>query len=228
MLQRTLTGFNIPGPEFPARAVLHMPGNTCSRRAYDIFDFDRIVAAAEGRKRLDLIVTLRDPRDILTAYDPRLPDDYVCAADQSYFVAAQGAPQQILPGILQTHEQIARASRSEHLPQGVIFLKYEHLVAEPRRVQNLLADCLELQFHGDFGNFHPRELESYGHDLMAPTGPDIPRPQKWRAPHHRTRIVEQFTRFPALHDIVVDLGYEQDTGWYDAYLAESGEIAATA
>ena len=110
----------------------------------------------------------------------------------------------------------------------MIFLKYEHLVAEPRRVQNLLADCLELEFHGDFGNFHPRELESYGHDLMAPTGPDIARPQKWRAPHHRARIVDQFTRFPALHDIVVDLGYEQDIAWYDTYLAETGEVAATA
>lgn len=226
MLQRTLTGFNIPGPEFPARAVIHMPGNTCSRRGYDLFDFDRILATADGRKRLDLIVMLRDPRDILTTYDDRLPDDYVCSADQSYFTAAQSGPQQILPGVLAVHDQIARIASSQDGPHGVIMLKYEHLVEEPRRVQNLLADGLELTFSGDFSQYHAREIESHGWDLTGIRPADAPRVQRWRAPHHRARIIDQFTRFPKLHEMVVDLGYEADQSWYDNYLAEDDEDVA--
>ncbi|WP_375175294.1 hypothetical protein [Pseudooceanicola sp.] len=223
MLQRTLRGFNIPGPEFPARAVIHMPGNTCSRRGYDLFDFDRIVEAAEGRKRLDVIVMLRDPRDILTSFDERLPDDHVCSADRSYFVAAQGGPQQILPGLLETHQRIADIATSDRLPQGVVMLKYEHLVAEPRRVQTLLSGGLELEFTGDFSQYHTREIDSHGPDLAGVRPADAPRVEKWRAPHHRERIIDQFTRFPALHDMVVGLGYEADRGWFDAYIAEGAE-----
>lgn len=222
MLRRTLAGFNIPGPEFPARAVIHMPGKTCSRRAFDIFDFEKIVQAAEGRKRLDMIVTLRDPRDILTSYDPRLPDDYACSADKSYFVTSHGKPQQILPGILQTHAQIAAVSNSGHLPQGVFMMKYEHLVSEPRRVQNLLADCLELDFNGDFGNFHRDELATHGSDLIGFRTLNSSRIEKWRAAHHRERIISQFDEFPELHDIVIDLGYERDRSWFDSYRAEGG------
>lgn len=223
MLQRTLRGFNIPGPEFPARAVIHMPGDTCSRRGYDLFDFDRIIATAEGRKRLDVIVMLRDPRDIITSYDARLPDDYVCSADRSYFVAAQGGPQQILPGVLQIHERIREIAVSNDLPQGVVMLKYEHLVEQPRRVQNLLADGLELSFDGDFSQYHTREIESHGPDLTGIRPADAPREQKWRAPHLRDRIIDQFTRFPELHDMVEGLGYEPDRSWFDAYLAEPVE-----
>ena len=228
MLQRCLGNFNIPGPEFPARAVIHMPGNTCSRRAYDIFDFDRIVRAAEGRKRLDVIVTLRDPRDILTSYDPRLPDDYVCGADRSYFVAAQDGPKQILPGVLQTHERIQKIAASDALPQGVILLKYEHLVAEPGRVQALLSRVMELQFDGDFADFHQREIESHGHDLFHARPLHMTRVEKWRAAHHRARIIDQFTRFPELHDIVIELGYEADRSWYDDYLADVPDVTAFA
>ena len=202
-----------------------MPGNTCSRRGYDLFDFDRIVEAAAGRKRLDVIVMLRDPRDILTAFDPRLPDDYVCAADRSYFVNAQGGPQQILPGVLQIHEQIAAMAGSESLPQGVVLLRYEHLVDQPHRVQNLLADGLELRFDGDFAQYHTREIESHGPDLTGIRPADAPRVPRWRAPHHRARIVDQFTRYPDLFRIVEELGYEEDAGWYDAYLSEEDGIA---
>ncbi|WP_136634735.1 hypothetical protein [Pseudooceanicola onchidii] len=228
MLQRALRDFNIPGPEFPARAVIHMPGNTCSRRGHDLFDFDRIVAAAEGRKRLDAIVMLRDPRDILTSYDARLPDDYVCAADRSYFVNAQGGPQQILPGVLEIHAQIAALAASDSLPQGVILLKYEHLVDEPRRVQNLLADCLELTFDGDFSQYHPREIATHGPELTGVRPADAPREARWRLAYHRDRIIDQFTRFPALHQIVEDLGYEEDRSWFDRFVAEEGVAAVSA
>lgn len=228
MLQRTLRDFNVPGAEFPARAVIHMPGDTCSRRGYDLFDFDRIAETARGRKRLDMVVMLRDPRDILTAYDPRLPDDYVCSADRSYFTAAQGGPQQILPGVLAVHERITQVVASDACPNGVVMLKYEHLVDEPRRVQHLLADALELRFDGDFGDYHPREIESHGPDLTGVRPADAPRLARWRVPYHRDRIIDQFTRFPALHDMVEALGYEPDRSWFDSYLAEAEERAAIA
>ncbi len=228
MLQRCLTGYNIPGPEFPARAVLHMPGKTCSRRSFDIFDFEKIVAAADGKKRLDMIVMLRDPRDIITSYDPRMPDDYACSADKSYFVASQGKPEQILPGVLKVHSRIQEVIDSGLLNESVVMLKYEHLVENPGRVQSLLAKTLELEFDGDFADFHKREISTHGSDLMGYRTLDQSRIEKWRAPHHRDRIIDQFTQFPELHDMVISMGYETSTDWFDAFRDGQGRIAATA
>ncbi len=56
------------------------------------------------------------------------------------------------------------------------------------------------------------------------------RRRKWEAPEHHGRIVDQFTRFPVLHDLVISMGYEPDRSWFDpireAYEARvaSGEI----
>jgi hypothetical protein len=38
---------------------------------------------------------------------------------------------------------------------------------------------------------------------------------KWRLPEHRERITDQFSRFPALFDLLIEGGYERDRAWFD-------------
>lgn len=219
MMQHTLMGFQMPDLEVRARQVMQMEGNTCNKRPYDIFDYAEIARLAQGRKQLDLIITLRDPRDILTSRHPAVPDDYFYSADRTYFIAGTAPPVRSMPGLLLTHVKIVEALQSGLFPRGAFLLKYEHLVDDPARIQQLLSDGMGLTFHGRFEDFHTRQVDQQMARAMNGQRPvSATRVQKWRAPEHRARIIDQFTRFPALHDIVIDLGYEADTTWFEAFL----------
>ncbi|SDI77610.1 hypothetical protein [Alloyangia pacifica] len=226
MLRNTLQGFGMFDTERPAAGVLHLPGNQCTKRPFDVFDLPRIMQANQGRKRIDLICMLRDPRDILTSRHKAVPDDYFVGADKCYFVPEGRTPTFTAPGLLPVHEASMRISGSGLFPQGVFFLKYEDLVTEPEAVQQMLSEGLGLTFNGRFSDFHKASIPT---GLQGPLNGiraiDVSRQRKWQAPEHRARIIEQFSRFPVLHDILYQLGYEEDRTWFDALLRLETEAA---
>ncbi len=225
MMQHALSGFTMPETEVRAGGFLSLPGNVCTKRPYDIFDFAKLAEAAEGRKQLDLIVTLRDPRDVLTSMHKAVPDDYFYSADLTYNIHTPGGPKKTMPGLILVHMAILEALKSGLLPRGAFLLKYEHLVADPDRIQAMLAEGMGLDFHARFSDFHKRDVDASMDRAMNGLRPvDGKQIEKWRAPKHRTRIIDQFTRFPTLHDIVIDLGYEPDTSWFDALREETADL----
>ncbi|WP_407492330.1 hypothetical protein [Pseudooceanicola sp. MF1-13] len=229
MLQHALDGFAMPQVEMSATRVLPYAGNTCSKRPFDIFDMKAIVAAAEGRKKLDLIIMMRDPRDILTSVHSKVPDDYFCSADHCYFIGGPGAPTKTAPGFLMMHMATVEVLNSGLFPQGVFLLKYEHLIDDPARIQTMLAEALDLPFKADFTDFHKGQIGAAHQSAMNGVRPvSADRVQKWRSPQHRDRIIDQFTRFPVLHDILIDLGYEESTAWFDDYCADDQQLKAKA
>ena len=225
LMRSTLTGFCLPETEMPAQAVLHLPGNVCTKRPFDILSMDRIAQAAAGRKQLDLIVTIRDPRDIVTSRHTRVPDDYFCGGDLCYFIPAEGKPTLKMPGYLPLHRAIAAVAQSGLFPQGIFYLKYEDLVQHPDEVQALLADQLGLTFHTSFSRFDGGGVESGLSDAMnGARAVESSRLGKWRAPKHRARLIDQFTRFPELHDAVIALGYAPDRTWFDERVEEGPHL----
>ena len=222
MMQHTLQGFFMPDGEVSAAGLLSEPGNTCSKRPFDIFYVNEIMKVAPRFKKVDLILTLRDPRDILTSVHKRVPDDYFCAADHCYGVPKDGKPVRNMPGLLPIHYAMVDVMQSGHFPQGVFILKYEDLVADPDAVQAMLAEAFDLSFRGSFQEFYTREVKDENAAAMNGLRPlDPSRLQKWRRPEHRDRIIDQFTRFPELFDVVTGLGYEPNNSWYDGFLGNA-------
>jgi hypothetical protein len=220
MLRHTLRGFKMPNGEARAVNYVTSPGSYCTKRPFDIFDIPNILRLAQGRKRVDLIITLRDPRDILTSFHKSVPNDYFYAADNSYFIQPGAAPVFTAPGLIPVHKAIAEVATSGIFPQGVSLLKYERLVADPEKVKAMLAKDLDLTFEGNFADFHKQEIPE---DLQGPLNGVRPvkrdeRP-RWQRPEHRARIIDQFTRFPELHDILIALDYEKDRSWFEAFAA---------
>ena len=154
MLQHTLQGFFMPDGEVSAAGLLGEPGNTCSKRPFDIFYVNEIMRVAPRFKKVDLILTLRDPRDILTSVHKRVPDDYFCAADYCYGVPKDGKPMRNLPGLLPIHYAMVDVMQSEHFPQGVFILKYEDLVADPDPQIRALIDAAGLPWEDRCLDFH--------------------------------------------------------------------------
>jgi len=216
MLRHTLKGFEIPPSEAQALNYLNMPGNICTKRPFDIFDIPKILQAAQGKKHVDLIITLRDPRDILTSFHKKVPNDYFYSADRSYFIPRNREPERTARGFIPVHKAIMIVATSGVFPQGVFLLKYEHLVADPERIKAKLADGLNLEFEGNFLDFHKQEIFEDHVSAMNGVRPvETTRQAKWKLPEHRARILDQFTKHPELHDILIALGYETDTTWFE-------------
>lgn len=217
MMRHALQDFHLPDGEVPAVTLRDRPGNVCTKRPFDILQMPQIVRAFGGRKRLDLIVTLRDPRDILISRHRAVPDDYFYGADRCYLLRPDGPPTLTAPGFLQVHKAILDTARSGLFPQGIFYLKYEDLVSHPEAVQETLAREMALRFDGRFEDFHRQSVSAELDRALNGLRPlEAPRTARWRAPEHQARIVDQFTRFPVLHDILISLGYEPDRAWFDA------------
>jgi hypothetical protein len=221
MLRHTLQGFGLFDAEVPAAGKLHLSGSHCSKRPKDIFDTPNIMKVNRGRKRIDLIVTIRDPRDVLTSRHNSVPDDYFIGADYCYFVPERGKPTLTDPGYLHIQKAILDVARGDLFPQGIFLMKYEQLVSDPEGIQRLLATQLNLRFEGRFSEFHKQKLPTkLTKPLNGVRAVEIGRRRRWAAPEHRARIIDQFTRFPVLHDVVEGMGYEQDRGWFEELVQE--------
>jgi hypothetical protein len=112
--------------------------------------------------------------------------------------------------------------------------RYEELLSAPAEVQARIARALDLDFKVDFAEFHEHQANlpyryegrhaAVDQTLVRENMPvDRARAGKWRAPEHRQRIIDQFTRFPALFDLLIDTGYETDTTWFDSYREGNGQ-----
>lgn len=225
LLRQTLSGFAMPPAEASALGTIALSGSHCTTRPLDIFVLDEIFAANARGKRIDLVLTLRDPRDILVSRHAGAPGDYLYSADASY-LPEDGRPRgRLVPGLIDVHRACVAALGSGLFPQGVFLLKYEHLVADPDRIQGLMGEGLGLGFDG--GRFSDVDGTDVPEALAAPLNGarriDGAGVGTWRLPEHRERIRDQFTRFPELFDIVEGLGYEEGRDWF----APFGQPVAT-
>jgi hypothetical protein len=216
MLRSTLKGFEMPDSEVQAKHYIDEPGNYCTKRPFDIFDIPNILKAAHGKKIVDLIVTMRDPRDVLLSKHKRVPDDYFVGADHCWFVPKGMKPTFTAPGILPTHAAITTIINSGIFPSGVFVLKYEDLVDNPEGVKEALANAYGLEFEGNFSDFHKQEIpDDLSRALNGIRPVEKAKEPKWKKPEHRDRIIDQFTRFPDLHKVLINFGYEEDTKWFE-------------
>jgi hypothetical protein len=223
MLRATLQEFNFQDTETPTRSSISLIGSHCTKRPNDVFDAQNFGAANVRSKRTDLILSIRDPRDILTSRHANVPDDYFSSADFTYFVPGNEPPSKRAPGLMQIYNGIGAASQLSQSRGGKVFLlRYEDLVANPVDIQNNIAAALDLKFQDSFTDFHKAHIPAnliFALNGVRPV--DTNGTAKWRLPEHRDRIIDQFTRFPQLHQMLFQMGYETDTKWLEDLIMES-------
>lgn len=216
MLRTTVTNFQFVDREWPARlAIGHAPINMVTKRPLDVFDADQIVAANSLGKEIICLVLIRDVRSLVTSMHKNVPDDYFVGFDHQYSVH-DGKATYTNPGILQTHVAISRMQQRRDLRCRV--LKYEDVLCHTDAVQAHLGREIGFTYRGSFRDFHrhqtPADLE-YQLNQLRPI--DVGSIDAWREPRHRARIRDQFTRCPALFELLKAYGYEQDDAWFLPY-----------
>lgn len=223
MLRTTVANFAFLEREMPARAVIARPENYVTKRPLDIFDIDAILSANVLGKRLFAVILIRDIRSVVTSRHRNVPDDYFIGFDHQYFVQ-DGAATFTNPGVIQTHNTIAQTWQRRDLAK--IIVRYEDILRDGAVVQTKLGDAIGFEYRGAFGDFYkhetPPDLE---YQLNTRRAPDLGAIEAWRAPAHRRRIRDQFTRCPQLFELLKIYGYETDDGWFESYKDDAPSAA---
>jgi hypothetical protein len=215
MLRTTVTNFAFLEREMPAQAVIARPEDYVTKRPLDIFDIDSIRSANILKKRLFAIILIRDLRSVVTSRHRNVPDDYFIGFDHQYFVH-DGTATFTNPGVIQTHNAIASTWRRRDLAK--IIVRYEDILKDGAGTQTKLGEAIGFAYGGAFADFHKHETPpALEYQLNTRRAPDLGAIDAWRAPQHRQRIKDQFTRCPQLLELLKIYGYETDDAWFEPY-----------
>ena len=158
-------------------------GNTITKRPLDIY---------ESYPNKQAIVLVRDPRSVLTSKhwsDPR-----------AYFVSADKCLHHL--GLLAMWEAVKAKPGYR--------LRYEDIVSDPDALQADIGKKFGLEYSARFSDFHKAEIPKRLERPLNGIRP-VDSGHDWR--DHMPRIEEQFTKFPKLFDVLIEMGYEKDRAW---------------
>jgi len=195
-----------------------------SKVPHDVFRLPALRDFYAGRRaRLQVLLMLRDPRDLLTARRPRTGcgpagcgghaneagvDDYCLTPEQwrRYWVAfCKNRPQ-----------------------PDTLVVRYEDLVAdvadEQRRIERFIGRAMAVPFADCMKVDRP---DFDGTALRGRRPVDASRVARWRDPAHAARLAEVLHHLPELPAAVADLGYASDTAWADRFRAGPALSAGT-
>lgn len=170
-----------------------------TKRPNDIFAIDEIREYYTGRRtRPRFVLSLRDPRSVLTSTFSNRPNYYVSANRWRS---------------IYEHVQYQRRFKD------VQIVEYRDLVERPEVVQQQLAAFFEYDIRGRFEQFHSSVPSDFNTQALNGVRPlDRSSLGRWRAPKHRQRIQQLLTELPELPQCLIEMGYEPDIVWTRDYL----------
>jgi hypothetical protein len=168
-----------------------------TKRPRDIVELPRIRELyARRRTQLRIIVTIRDPRDILTSRHVRT------ARERPYHVT--------IPEWNHRYRHVVK-----HLTDpDVMVARYEDLVANTGSIESRMESFIGEHFEQAFSSFVDRVPPGFRTTaLNGLRRIDARSVGRWKRPEHRDRIAHVLRRLPDFPHQLVRLGYEQDSKW---------------
>jgi hypothetical protein len=178
-----------------------------TKRPSDLFHVDEVRQFyAPLRTKVRFVLTMRDPRGTLTSrYSgeaasnvTRGPDGFVMSVSnwREWFA----------------HFRYVSAG------DDAMVVDYADLVTEPLAVQQRYADFIGWQPDIPFDRFMASVPDGFQTKaLNGLRGLDASNLDRWKAPKYVERIKQILDELPELPDLLIELGYESDRAWVDAY-----------
>ena len=187
-------------------------GRLLSKCPNDVFAIERIAAhyAAAVDGVASFVLTVRDPRDIMTSRHAAY------TRDRGYYVTPE------------RFAAVWKALRAARARDDAVVLRYEDLVRAPDSVERLFAARFGWRAEMPFARFHERAV-ARGRDSMTDGALgglrplDATRVERWRDAEHRRRLAELVATTPALAEACIELGYETDDAWAHELLVGTPE-----
>lgn len=170
----------------------------------DILNLHRLRNFYARRKaKLKTIIMVRDPRDVLTSNH--------AAHDRRYF--------QDIEQWRMLHNY-CRAYRDD--PE-VLFIRYEDFTADVPAMQKRIEEFTGEKMYRPFEDFHTTGGKGFDTRPLNGVRPvDRSGIGRWRSAQHRERMEEVLAKVPDFAEILVELGYEKDGAWVEAWRGEIG------
>lgn len=217
MLVTSAAGFHFVPEEAKAERYIRRRQSYITKRPLDVFQIDDIFAANRGRKKVDLVILVRDSRGVVCSRHALVPDTYYIGYEIRYKASRKGHGKLRDPGIVGIDRVIRQHLKDERFSNCVL-LRFEDLVLRTDEVQQRLKDVLDLEYDASFSDFHKHPASQQSASAMNGVRPiETARVDSWKATEHRARIVEQFAECPRLFDLLIEYGYEDDTTWFDDF-----------
>jgi hypothetical protein len=173
-----------------------------TKTPHDLFFADEIRNYYADRKaKARFIITVRDPRAVLTSINRGRDNDYGLAPERwsSYY------------------EHVQHVTASE----DAVVVKYEDLVRRPDEVQGRLTQFIGWNCTCPFDQFHTRVPANFDVRFLNGLRPLDPNTiQSWRHERNRARLQQVLRELPELPDRLIEMGYESDTSWTGDYDAQ--------
>lgn len=186
-------GLLVARREWPGRHSLLI-----SKRPNDVMWIDEIRDAYAGRqKKPCFIVTVRDPRAVLTSKH---------SGRNEYYVSPQ-----------RWRDLFEHIKYVRQFPD-VTVVEYRTLVERPTVIERALVDAIGEEPSAPFDAFSTRVPEGFDTRALNGVRPlDTSALNKWRQPEHRDRIRALLESVPELPAVLVEEGYEPDESWAHEY-----------
>lgn len=213
MLRQTVTNAHVFPREYPYEIGLRSDyDRTITKRPLDVGNVPQMV-----QDGVIPILSVRDPRGVLTSKHKSVPGRYFCGYKQVCFSPHGVYKHMRYYGSLDWTWQKLRPILSDHQ-----VVRYEHLVSAPDEVQQELGSRFDLEYSGAFSDFW-RGCRENGEEPAALNGVrpvDPNNVNRWKLQEHDDRIRDQFSEHPELFEILIELGYEEDRVWFYRYLVD--------
>jgi hypothetical protein len=174
-----------------------------TKAPWDVFYLDEIRAHYAARRAdARFIVTLRDPRAVLTSIHAG-----VSAGPDGYFLDP-----------LRWEAYYQHVCYAQQFAD-VTTVEYQDLVCRPALVQASLTEFIGWHVHLPFDQFHTAVPSGFVTDHLNGLRPlDPTRVDGWRQEQHRARIQRVLRAIPKLPEYLIEMGYESNTRWVREYL----------
>ncbi|HEX4125440.1 MAG TPA: sulfotransferase [Tepidisphaeraceae bacterium] len=176
-----------------------------SKVPHDVFRLEPLRKFYAGRKAaLRIILMVRDPRDVLTS------------------TRKEGGPLGYVVGA-ERWRRYYNAFCATRESADVIVVRYEDLVQDVPGQQHRIELFTGENMAVPFDQFHTVERPDFDLKTLNGLRPvETSLLRRWAAEAHRPRIEQMLRELPELPRALVDLGYEKDEGWTEAYRAGGG------
>jgi len=164
-----------------------------TKKPSDITHLKQILSADNN---LYVIYIRRDPRDVITSIHPSRPEVYFSSFERWL------------------RYQRAADNLSGH--NRFIELEYEQLIQDPSGVQQTIEQQIPwLVRTGGFEDFGQQASVSEAAQISLGGVRQIESERKFRWQDHLPRISFQLQQYPAMPDVLIQYGYEQDNNWLE-------------
>jgi hypothetical protein len=178
-----------------------------SKRPDDVFYMDEGRRIYAGRRpRLRFLLTMRDPRAVLTSVH--------AGTSGGYYVSPE-----------RWRATYARFARNRQ-HSDVLIVRFEDLLERVGRIQEAVTGFLGQAPERPFERFLDHVPANFKQTaLNGLRALDPAAAAKWRAAKHRDRLAAMLDAIPELPQVLIDEGYETDTAWTRDYTSGPGRVA---